>query len=98
MANAKIQITKEKYDLLDRTHEYSIKVILLAKKIPLTIITSNLIGQFLKSGTSIGANYCEADNAESKDDFIHKLSISCKESKETIYWLKMIETACPELS
>jgi len=48
--------------------------------------------QFLRSGTSIGANIREAQNAESKNDFIHKLAISQKECDETIYWLELLHT------
>lgn len=47
--------------------------------------------QLLRSGTSIGANVREAKNAESKADFIHKLSISQKEADETLYWLELLE-------
>lgn len=46
--------------------------------------------QILKSGTSIGANYCEAVCAESPQDFIHKVSISIKEANETYYWLELL--------
>ena len=46
--------------------------------------------QILKSGTSIGANYCEALGAESPQDFIHKVAISLKEANETYYWLDLI--------
>ena len=49
--------------------------------------------QILKSGTSIGANYCEALGAESPQDFIHKLSISLKESNETFFWLDILHTS-----
>ena len=47
--------------------------------------------QLLKSGTSVGANVREAQNAESKMDFIHKLAIAQKECDETIYWLDLLE-------
>lgn len=47
--------------------------------------------QLLKSGTSIGANVTEAQNAESKDDFIHKMKIAAKEADETKYWLTLCE-------
>lgn len=53
----------------------------------------NLSDQLLKSGTSIGANIRESQNAESKSDFIHKLKISAKEVEETKYWLELIELA-----
>lgn len=87
----------KKYNLNERTELFGKNVILFAKSIPKSCITVPLISQFIRSGTSIGANYCEADNAESKNDFIHKLGISKKEAKETSYWINMIITACPEL-
>jgi four helix bundle protein len=92
-------MTKEnqKFDLLERTEKFGKNVINFAKLIPKNIITLPLISQFIRSGTSIGANYHEADNAESKNDFKHKIGISKKESQETEYWLKMIVVACPEL-
>ena len=46
--------------------------------------------QLLRSGTSIGANVCESENAQSTDDFIHKLNIALKEANETEYWLKLL--------
>jgi four helix bundle protein len=49
--------------------------------------------QLLKSGTSIGANYREANRAESKADFIHKLAIAEKEASETVYWLELTTEA-----
>ncbi len=47
--------------------------------------------QLLRSGTSIGANIFEAQNAESKADFIHKMKIAAKEASETLYWLLLCE-------
>ena len=86
-----------KYDLTERTEKFGIAVINLARRIPKNVITLPLISQFIRSGTSVGANYCEADNAESNNDFKHKLGISKKEAKETVYWLKMIINICPDL-
>jgi four helix bundle protein len=51
----------------------------------------------IRSGTSVGANYCEADDAESKNDFKHKIGICKKEARESKHWLRMIVTAIPEL-
>jgi len=51
----------------------------------------------VRAGTSVGANYCEADCAETRKDFEHKLGICKKESKETKHWLRMIAMAAPEL-
>jgi len=56
-----------------------------------------LTTQLVKAGTSIGANYCEADCAETKKDFEHKLGICKKEAKETKHWLRMVAKAVPEL-
>ena len=85
------------YDLEERTAQFGEAIIEFAKKIPKNEITRPLITQLVKSGTSIGANYCEADCAESRKDFEHKLGICKKESKETKHWLRMISKAVPEL-
>ena len=60
------------------------------------VINSPLINQLVRAATSVGSNYCEADCAESKKDFIHKISICKKEAKEVQHWFKMIVTAIPE--
>ena len=86
-----------KFDLIDRVEALGKSVINFAKAIPKNNITLPLIAQFVRSGTSIGANYAEADNAESRNDFVHKLGIAKKEAKETCFWLKMIVEACPNL-
>jgi len=64
--------------------------------IPQTTITKPLINQLVKCATSVGANYSEADDAESKDDFRHKIGICKKESRESKHFLRMLATACPE--
>ena len=87
---------KEKiYDLEERTAQFGENIIDFAKKIPKDIITIPLISQLIRSGTSVGSNYCEADCAESRKDFEHKLGISKKESKESKHWLRMITKAVP---
>jgi four helix bundle protein len=88
---------KKVYDLEERTALFGEAVIGFTKLIPQNVINNPIISQFVKSGTAMGANYCEADSAESKKDFEHKMGISKKEAKETRYWLRMIATACPEL-
>lgn len=87
----------KKYDLEERTAKFGESIINFARKIPKDPVTVRLIPQLVASGTSIGANYCEADGAESKRDFQHKIAIAKKESKETKHWLRMISTACPSL-
>ncbi|MDI6778091.1 MAG: four helix bundle protein [Patescibacteria group bacterium] len=87
----------KKFDLEERTAKFGENIIRFTKKIKETAITKPLIIQLVKSGTSIGANYCEADDAESKKDFKHKIGICKKEAKETKHWLRMIAIDVPEL-
>ena len=75
------EMTKSKYDLEERTAKFGEEIIKFAKKIPINPVTKSLIPQLVKAGTSIGANYCEADDAESKKDFEHKIGI-CKKGQE----------------
>lgn len=84
-----------KYDLEERTAKFGENVIEFVKKIPVSIITTALINQLIRAGTGIGANYCEADCAESRRDFEHKIGICKKEAKETKHWLRMILCAAP---
>ncbi|MBI2888926.1 MAG: four helix bundle protein [Parcubacteria group bacterium] len=88
---------KKKYDLEERTARFGEDTIEFARQIPKDTVTAPLISQFVRSGTSIGANYCEADCAESRKDFEHKLGICKKEAKETKHWLRMIAKAVPSL-
>jgi four helix bundle protein len=85
------------FDLEERTAVFGERVIRLAKKIPSSVVNETLIRQFVRCGTSIGANYGEANDAESKKDFRHKIGICRKESKETMYWLRMIVASEEEL-
>ncbi len=72
------------------TFEFSLKVIELAERLE-ELRKYVVAKQILKSGTSIGANIREAQNAESKLDFIHKFKIAAKEADETHYWLMLCE-------
>jgi four helix bundle protein len=84
------------FDLEERTAAFGNAAILLAKTVPLTPITRPLVSQLVRSATSVGANYCEADDAESRADFKHKIGICKKEARETKHWLRMLVTAVPE--
>ncbi len=86
-----------KFDLEERTAKFGEEVIRFCKKIPRSPITDPLITQLVKCGTSAGANYCEADDAESKEDFKHKIGICKKESREAKHFIRMIVVAIPEL-
>lgn len=85
------------YDLEERTAKFGEDIIKFAKKIPVNDITKRLIPQVVGAGTSIGANYCEADDSESSRDFSHKIGICKKESRESKHFLRMISVAVPEL-
>lgn len=84
-----------KYDLEERTAQFGENIIEFAATFSDNQINRPLINQIVRSGTSIGANYMEADAAESKKDFQHKIGICRKESKETMHWLRMIAKANP---
>jgi len=84
-----------KYDLEERTAKFGEEIIKFSNSIPKNAITLPIISQLVRSGTSIGANYCEADDAESKKDFKHKLGIAKKEARETKHWLRMTPVAYP---
>jgi four helix bundle protein len=90
-------MTKNKYDLEERTAKFGEDIIKFAKKIPVTPVTQRLIPQLVAAGTAIGSNYCEADDAESGKDFRHKIGICKKEARETKHWLRMVAAATPEL-
>lgn len=90
--------TKNKYDLEERTASFAEKLIELCKKAPKNVITIPIINQLMRAGTSVGANYSEANGASSKKDFKNKIFICKKESKETKYWLRLLAKACPELA
>lgn len=88
---------KKIYDLEERTAKFGEDIIEFAKKVPKNVITIPLIDQLIRAGTSVGGNYCEADCAESRKDFEHKLGICKKEAKESKHWLRMIAKAVSEL-
>src|SRR3989338_9867064 len=87
----------KKYDLEDRTLEFGKKIIHLAKDLPKNTINFNLCDQVIRSGTSMGANYREANETETKKDFCFRIRICRKEGKETIYWLHLIIEANKEI-
>jgi len=80
------------FDLEERTTKFGIAVIKFCKKIRLDPINQPIVIQLVRSGTSIGANYREANGADSKKDFCAKISICKKEAKETMYWLEVLES------
>lgn len=81
---------RKEFDLEKRTTDFSIEIIRFIKTLQITIINKVIIDQLIRSATSIGANYHEANEADSKKDFCNKIRISKKEAKETMYWLKLL--------
>ena len=79
-----------KVELGQRTKRFSLNLMRFLQSLPKNYLGEAMGKQLLKSGTSIGANYREANRAESKADFIHKLAIVEKEASETLYWLELM--------
>ena len=83
----------DKTELERRTKAFARRTIQFVSALPRNKVTDVLGYQLLKSGTSIGANYREANRAESRSDFIHKIAIVEKEAAETQYWLELCAEA-----
>ena len=77
------------YDLEERLLEFSVRIIKLVEQLPNTRAGNHVAGQLLRSGTSPYPNHGEAQAAESRRDFIHKLHVSLKELRETHRWLRL---------
>lgn len=80
------------YDLEGRTFEFSKSVILFLKQLKNNNINNPIINQLVRSSTSVGANYKEANSGSSKKDFKNKISICRKEINETKYWIEILAT------
>lgn len=87
----------KRFDLEERTTRFGKGIINFARRIRENAITRPLISQLVRAGTSIGANYCEADDAHSRKEFIQKISFCRKEARETKYWLSVVVESNPEL-
>ena len=88
---------KRVYDLEERTARFGEAVIDFAKMIPQSAVTNRIISQLVAAGTSVGANYVEADDAVSKKEFLKNIGTCKKEARETKHHLRMIVRAVPEL-
>ena len=77
-----------------RLLKFSVDIVKISSRIPKTPAGFAIASQLVRSGTSVGANFQEAQDASSPRDFIHKISISLRESKETLYWLTIINETC----
>jgi len=81
----------KRYDLEERTLQFAKDTIAFIKGIQKTIINLELVKQLVRSSTSVGANFIEANEALSKKDFLLRIKICRKEARESIYWLKLVE-------
>src|SRR3954447_10072596 len=85
------------FDLAERTAVFGEQVIGFARSMRLDSVTMPLIKQLVRSGTSIGANYVEADEAGSKKEFSYRISVCRREARETQFWLRMLVAAKPDV-
>ena len=83
-------------ELLKRTFRFGVDSLKFFEFLPKTKINSILTYQLAKSSTSVGANYEEAQAAESSKDFIHKIGVVSKESRESNYWLRVLSEILPD--
>jgi four helix bundle protein len=102
LANETVRIceepdTKPAYDLEERTARFGEAIIDFAKKIPVGPLTQRIINQLVGAGTSVGANYDEADDAVSKKEFLKCIGTCKKEARESKHFLRMTARAVPEL-
>jgi four helix bundle protein len=84
------------YDLEERTAKFAEQIIDFVKTIEITPVNRRIVDQLVGAVGSSGANYCEASEAESKKDFVHKIGICKKEIKETGHWLRLLARSNPE--
>jgi len=82
-----------RFDIQERTFTFAVQTVKLIDRLPRTVAGVEVGRQLVRSATSIGANVEEADAAESKRDFIHKMSIAYKEARETRYWLRVVHSS-----
>ncbi len=84
---------ESEFDLEERLIDFAVRIIKLTEALPDTRTGNHIRGQILRSGTSPAPNYAEAQSAESRGDFVHKIKIALKELRETKVWLRMLVKA-----
>ena len=77
----------------ERLQELAVRIIVMADSMPHTVAGKHIAQQVLRSGTSAGANYCEARGSESRADFVHKMQLAVKELRETLFWIETCRKA-----
>ena len=86
-----VEQKERRYDLEERLIKFAVAILEVVDLLPNTRAGNHIAGQLVKSGTSPAPNYGEAQGAESRKDFIHKMRISLKELRETFVWLRIIQ-------
>lgn len=88
-----------KIDITDRSFDFALRIVKLCRFLENERqVHRALVNQLIRSGTSIGANVEEAQSGQSRADFLSKMSIACKEARETFYWLRLISASDDSLS
>ena len=87
---------KKPFDLSERTAQFGEAVIEFCRSVRQDAITRPLISQLIRSSTSVGANYCEADESGTKKEFRYRINICTRESRESKHWLRMLAQATPD--
>ena len=86
----------QRFDLAERTARFGESVVRFCLELKSTAVTRPLISQLVRAGTSVGANYLEADEAGSKKEFRYRISLCKRETRETKHWLRMLSPAIPQ--
>ncbi len=84
---------RRRMDIQERTFQFAVRVVKLVDRLPRTIAGMEVGRQLVRAATSVGANVEEADAAESRRDFVHKMKIAHKEAREARYWLEIVQAA-----
>lgn len=85
--------TRPPYEIRERTFRFATRTVRLVRQFPPTVDAIEVGRQLVRAATSVGANVEEAHGAESKRDFVHEMSIACKEAREARYWLRLVKSA-----
>lgn len=95
ISNKELRMLKESktFDIEERLIDFAVQIIRISENLPKTRVGNHIAGQLIRCGTSPAPNYGEAQSAESRSDFIHKMKVALKELRETRVWLLMIRKA-----
>ncbi len=95
-SNIKLQTSRVPFNLVERTAKFGEEVVVWCQTLQANHVSRPLITQLVRSATSVGANYSEANNSSSRKDYRNKVHISKKEVQETLYWFRMLQSLFPQ--